>query len=115
MTPRGERKDCENPAIEYLYNIRDMIRAGAQLVLNGYTPYTPGLDYHYFLAEDITEEQIKDVSMNWLKVCDAVLVLPYFESSKGVHAELEKAKELGIPVFESVSDINEYMIGEKEN
>jgi hypothetical protein len=110
LTPRGMRKDTTNAAVEYLYNVKDMIKAGAELIMNGYSPFIPGMDYSLFLVEDITEEQIKGVSMAWLDKSDAVLILPYFENSLGVIAELDRAKELGIPVFASVSDINAYMM-----
>lgn len=111
LTPRGSREDTKNPAVEYLYNVRDMIRAGVQLIENGYSPYIPGIDLQLFLSGDITEEQIKNVSMAWLEKSDAVLVLPYTDSSTGVIAELERARSLGIPVFDSVSDINSAMLG----
>lgn len=110
LTPRGMRKDTSNAAVEYLYNVKDMVRAGAELIVNGYSPFIPGMDYSLFLVEDITEEQIKGVSMAWLEKSDAILLLPYFDNSHGVIAELARAKELDIPVFASVSDINEYMM-----
>lgn len=114
LTPRGLRKNAkgetENPAIEYLYNVKDMIKAGAELIENGYSPYIPGMDFPLFLASEITAEQIYGLSLDWLEASDAMLLLPYDESCTGVVAELVRAKELDMPVFNSVSDINEYMM-----
>jgi len=48
---------------------------------------------------------IKDLSMAWLDVSDAVLVLPKYRKSGGTNLEIARAKELGIPVFYSIEDI----------
>lgn len=109
LTPRGMRDDAKNPAIEYLYNVRDMLRLGGQLIENGYAPFVPGMDFPMFFVNELTEEQIKGIGLSWLEVCDAVVVLPFFENSHGVIAELQRAEELGIPVFGDVHQLNEYV------
>ena len=40
-----------------------------------------------------------------LRRCDALLVLPNSENSKGTQAEIELAGELGIPVYYSMSSL----------
>lgn len=109
LTPRGMRSDTKNAAVEYLYNVRDMVRIGEQLVDNGYCPYIPGLDFPLFMFGDINEDKMYRNSMAWLEVSDAVLLLPYYENSTGVIKEIERARELGIPIFGSVSQLNEYV------
>jgi hypothetical protein len=112
ITPRGLRKDTDNAAVEYLYNIRDMFRVAIQLMDNGYSPFVPACDFPLFLVDDIAPEKMYGTGLAWLEKSDAILLLPYdAEKCHGVVAELEKAKELGIPVFTSINDINEYMVG----
>jgi len=102
----------EHPVIGFLSNIRRGQRMAKDLLLKGYSPFCPFLDFMYFLhlreGENITEKQIKDLSMAWLEKCEAVLVLPRYRKSMGTKAEIERAKELGIPVFYSVEDLLDY-------
>jgi len=66
-------------------------------------PYVPMLDFLLgFWDGDITEEQYRAMSAGFLEVCDAVYVT---SMSQGVQAEIEKAKELGIPVFMTIQDL----------
>ena len=101
MTPRGKRDDTDNAAIEYLLNIRDLIDAGRDLIAKGYAPYTPGLDYGYFLSlqpgQVISEGAIKDVSMAFLEVCDCAVFLPRWEGSRGCEEEYARVCELEMP------------------
>jgi hypothetical protein len=46
--------------------------------------------------------------MAWLEVSDAVLLIEGWEKSKGTLAEIERAKALGIPVFTTVYDLNQW-------
>jgi hypothetical protein len=44
--------------------------------------------------------------LEWLEVCDALFRLP--GESHGADKEAERAKELGIPVFTSISELREW-------
>ena len=112
----------ENPVLGFLSNIRRGQRMAKDLLLQGYSPFCPFLDFMYFLhlrdGENITVKQIKDLSMVWLEKCDAVLVLPRYRKSEGTKAEIARAKELSIPVFYSVEDLEDYnedLNGAKKN
>lgn len=87
-----------------LTNIRVGIRKATEILLKGYAPFCPWLDYHFTLAlkddEQLTVPNYYDYSMAWLEVSSAVLLLPGYEKSKGTLAEIKRAEELGIPVFE---------------
>ena len=102
----------EHPVLGFLCNIKRGLRASIQLILNGYTPFCPFLDFIYFLllqnGEKITEKMIKEVSMNWLEKCDAIVVLPRYRKSEGTLAEIARAKEINIPVFYSMEDLFDY-------
>ena len=99
----------EHPVFGFLSNIARGIRASLDLLLKGYSPFCPFLDFQYwfFLRNDetITEKMIKELSMTWLEVCDAVLVLSKYRKSQGTLAEIAKARELKIPVFYSLDDL----------
>lgn len=112
----------EHPVIGFLQNITRGQRMSKDLLLKGYTPFCPFLDFMYFMqlreGENITENQIKKLSMDWLEVCDAILVLPRYRKSEGTKAEIARAKELNIPIFYSVEDLEDYdeeLNGAKKN
>lgn len=60
-----------------------------------------GLEYYSptKLPSDTSWEESIEITLNELKDCDCVYVLKNWEESKGVKLEMEKAKELDIPVF----------------
>ena len=104
------RKD-EHPGIQFLTNIRRGNKASLEVLLAGFTPFSPFLDFQYWFfleeGEVITEKMIKQLSMDWLEVSDAVLVTHPYRASGGTLAEIARARELGIPVFYSLSDLIE--------
>ena len=101
-----------NPAIDYLLNVRNMIEAGKECLLQGLSPFVPGIDFNFFLHlkenEHITEEIIKNYSLDWMLVCDVVLLLAGWESSKGTLIECDIAAEHNIPIFRSIRDIKKW-------
>jgi hypothetical protein len=107
LTPRGTWSI--NPAIDYLANVRNMIRAGLEVFFAGFVPFIPALDCQIFLAlregERITEPMIKRYSKDWLEACEAMLLTEGWRKSTGTMAEIEFAKEKGIPIFESIQDL----------
>jgi len=109
LTPRGNRIDTENAAIEYLFNVRDLISAAIKLIQKGYAPYCPGLDCQYFLhlrpGETISEEQIKNLSMAFLEVSDLIVLLPGWVASQGCQAEYQRAVELRMPAYYGVESV----------
>jgi hypothetical protein len=110
LTPRGIKS--ANPAIEYLFNIRDIARTSVELILAGFTPYCPGIDFQYFLllrdGERITEPMIKRLSKDFLLRCDAILMTKGWAGSAGSIAEKKLAEEKGIPVFYCIDEMINY-------
>ena len=109
MTPRGNRTDTGNAAIEYLLNVRDLIHAAHVLIDKGYAPYCPGIDFPYYLGlpqgKVISEEAIKDVSMAFLDASDLIVLLPGWTASAGCRAEERRAVELRMPMFYGVESV----------
>ena len=110
ITPRGIWS--ANPAIDYLTNVRNMIRVGIEVFKAGFVPFIPALDFGVFLllreTEHITEPMIKRYSKDWLEVCEAVLLTKKWQKSMGTLAEIKMAEKVGIPVFKSIKDLKEY-------
>ena len=114
LSPVGDKA---HPVIEYLGNVKNLIRASLDVWFAGYTPFCPALDYQFWFhlnaGEFITEAMIKRYSREWLEVCDAIVLTPGWRQSKGTLKEIEAAKELGIPVFESLTKLIEHDKEEK--
>ena len=98
-----------NNIIGCLDNIREGLRVSTEVLLNGLTPFCPWQDFHFQLMlrgdERLAVTDYYRYSMAWLDVSDAMLVLPGWETSKGTLTEIERAKELNIPMFFSLDDL----------
>lgn len=102
MTPRGEG----NHAIEFLTNLRKGIEVCLTLIEHGFAPFSPFLDFLYWIAGgQLTEEQVKKISATFLRVCDCVLLLDGWEQSSGCRNELKIASEVGLPAFDTIEEV----------
>lgn len=91
-----------------LKNIRKGIEFGYELLLLGFAPFVPWLDYHFCLMDKedfLVVQDFYDYSMEWLKVSDAILVQGDWTSSKGTLEEIRVAEEMDIPVFYELEDL----------
>lgn len=87
-------------ALGVLDNMRRGMRLALMVLKAGFAPFVPWFDYHFSLMSDMTIEEYYNYSMAWLEASDAVIVQPVgAEQSKGTRAEIARANELGIPVF----------------
>lgn len=100
-----------------LKNIGRGEKIASELFMQGYAPFTPWHDKTFVTdnwLEEFTVDMFYNYSMEWLKVSDAVFVVPNFpglkdwQESKGTLAEIEEAKRLSIPVFFSIEALNEH-------
>lgn len=100
-----------NP-IKFLQNIREGIRTAGMLITEGYAPFCPHLDYQYFLQWQSSEypdlEQIMAVSIEWLRRCDAMFLLPGWRTSDGTMREINFAQLADIPIFSSLTELNNH-------
>ena len=89
--------------VEFLNNLRQGIRVCTELILEGYAPFCPFLDFMYFLQlredERFTVKDIHEYSLSFLPDSELVLVLPTLGKGEGVVTEVEEAVRLNIPVF----------------
>jgi len=98
--------------VSVLDNMRKGMRAGTQVFLAGYAPFVPWFDFHFQLMlheeEKLSVEDYYKYSVSWLDVSNAMLVIPGYEDSKGTQKEIARAKELKIPVFYNIKELDEY-------
>ena len=117
LTPRGTWS--KNLAIDHQINLRKNIRAGVDVLFAGFDPFIPAFDHQFWWVlqngETITESMIKRFSKSWLEVCDAMILTPKWRKSPGTLAEIELAKKLGIPVFDTLDDLEDYVEKEEKN
>jgi hypothetical protein len=92
-----------NNVISVLDNMRKGMRASLDILLLGYAPFCPWLDYHFQLMlrenEKLTVDDYYKYSIAWLEVAETVYVIPGYQNSKGTAAEIKRAKELNIPIY----------------
>ena len=95
--------------VTVLDNMRRGMRKATEVLLAGYSPFCPWLDFHFQLmlhdGEVLTVKDYYAYSMAWLEASHAVLVLPNSEHSKGTQAELVRARELGLPIVSSIVEL----------
>ena len=95
--------------IDVFENMRKGMRVGVEVFLAGYAPWVPWHDFHHQLMfrddESLSIDDYYEMSMAWLVVSDAMLVLTGWRKSKGTVAEIKKAVELKIPIFYSLADL----------
>ena len=91
--------------IGVLANIRRGMDLSIKVLQMGLAPFCPWLDWLFGVKADITIEQYKEYSMTWLRVSDAVLLVPGWEASEGAKAEVAEASKFGIPCFETLEEL----------
>jgi hypothetical protein len=108
-------KYSDDNVLSLLNNIRRGIQLCKELFLAGYAPFCPWLDHQYVLQmsdDEINSTTVKmfhDYSMAWLDAADCMLVIPdRIETSRGVQAELSRAKEIGMPIFYDKEDLHQW-------
>ena len=106
--------------IDVFRNMRRGMRLATEAMQSGVgiIPFAPWFDYHFFLQEDdksnpITLEDIYQYSLSFLENwAEAVLVQQDgWIYSKGTVNEVNKAKELGIPVFFTLEALKKWIRG----
>ena len=87
------------------------IRAAIEVMKKGHIPFVPPLDYLIYMMstpEDLDEignEYYYKYSCEWLKCCDAIVIVNGLDDSKGVKKEYKLAQDLGMKIFKNVKEI----------
>lgn len=101
-----------NNILKMLENIHRGIDLGSEVLKLGFAPFVPHLDIMFKIVKgrelNIPLEYYYNYTMEFLKCCDALLVCPYSEHSKGTQAEIKMAQKLNIPIFYSLGELRQY-------
>lgn len=96
-------------AVGYIKNMHRMIDCALKLMKKGYAVFIPGIDFLVGLQAGYFEyDDYFDNSWEWLKVSEAVFVVPKSENSQGTKDECNEAMERGIPVFHDIEKLDKY-------
>ncbi len=91
-------------------NVRAAERVGLKVAEEGGMPLIPHANTANFHGEG--DDQLwLDGTMELLRRCDAVVLVPGHEASSGTRAEIAEANRLGIPVFDTTKR-SSYELGE---
>lgn len=85
-------------------------RVGVEVRRLGADPYVPHAMSHG-VEETQSESEWLAEGLRWLERCKAVVLCPGWEMSHGTRGEIERARELGIPVFETIDQLAEWLRG----
>lgn len=90
-------------------NIHRAASLGFAVAQLGCYPVIPHTNTGSVFCGTLTHEFWYAGTLELLRRCDAVILVPGWEDSKGTVAEVEEAKRLGIPVFERVEDLKAWL------
>lgn len=99
-----------NNILDCLKNIGRGEEYSAKVFMLGFAPFCPWHDKDYVIqnwTSNFTVKMFYDYCMAWLEVSDILFVIPGWEQSTGTLAEIERAKELGIPIVYSFEELLE--------
>ena len=104
--PKGPK---EFQRIELGTNVRNALAVGFSVARLGCVPVIPHSMYQEFYGFSVPESFWLEATASLLDRCDAVLLVPGWQESDGTLAERKRAKAQGIPVFETVVELREWM------
>ncbi|MBC8439293.1 MAG: hypothetical protein H8D87_06380 [Deltaproteobacteria bacterium] len=103
--------------LDVLRNIGRGQKVAARLFEQGFAPFSPWWDRSFVLDNpegQYTKQMFYAASLAWLEVSDAVLVISGAGDGGGVDAEIKRAWELGLSVFNSVTGLQLWRDVQKE-
>ncbi len=102
-TASPEERTPTKVVTDYLQNVHEMCRMAGIVRGYGHAPFVPALDLLLGIVDGTFEEEdYREVGLAFLECCDAVLVI---SESPGVRKEIDRAHELGIPVYSKLSGL----------
>lgn len=102
--------------ITVLGNIRRGIEMASELMDCGMAPYCPFLDFQIAfttVGSWMKKKDYQETSMAFVECCDAMLLLPGWEKSGGTAREIERARSLGIQIFDTPGKLKDWHDGQR--
>ena len=94
------------------YNITMARRLAIEVWKLGAAAFCPHLNSG-FMDGVVPDKNFLDGDMDFLRICDGMIVVPGYEKSKGTLAEIKLADSLKIPVFMDLYVLREWLEGSK--
>ncbi|MCX8193868.1 MAG: DUF4406 domain-containing protein [Candidatus Pacearchaeota archaeon] len=93
-------------AVDYIKNVHAMLKEAEKVRKAGFSVYVPCLDFLIGVyAGDYNYKDYFENSISWLEASDAVYACGNWKDSNGAKKEIERANELGIPVFYDLENL----------
>jgi len=100
----GKYTDADRKQIDK--NVEKADQAAREIARRGHTPFCPHKLTNYWENDPVLKfEDFLRIDKEWLRLCDAVLMLDNWQESGGAREELEFASALGLRVFWSVDEV----------
>jgi len=97
-------------AWEIAENVRAAERVAYEVALLGVMPLCPHANTAHFYGTKSAEFWYEG-TLELLRRCDALVLVPGWETSKGVAAELAEAEARKIPVFKTLNELARWLRG----
>lgn len=94
---------AETP-FKILQNIRRAEQIALQVWQAGHVALTPHMNTRLFDGECPDETWLTG-GLELLRRCDAIILVPGWETSDGTFLEIEEAKKLNIPIYMTIEDL----------
>ena len=95
--------------IEYLYNLKQSLKAANGVWRRGHYPYVPGLDFMLYLELDgnygYGEKLPYNLGLEYLRRCDSILIYNGLKDANGVKVEYKEAKKYKLKIYKSIEEI----------
>ena len=91
-------------------NIRAAERVGLEVARLGAMPLIPQANTGLFNGQ-LTAEFWLEGTLELMRRCDAVVLVPGWEAPGGTRGEIEEAIRLGIPVFVEMAELQRWLAG----
>ncbi len=86
---RGENKDANMKAAQFW---------AEQLWRRGFAVYSPHMNSGWLDTPE-TDPHVLEANIQLMKMCDIMVIMPFYEESKGTLAEIKVYREIGKPIF----------------
>ena len=113
----AHRYSCKGNVLDVLHSIGKAVQIGTEVASLGDHPFVPHLDWLICsmdgaLGATIPKEYYYESSMDFLSVCDCMLVVDSedIRYSRGVAAEFDFCEAHGIPVFVGLREYKNFLV-----
>ena len=97
-------------AVEYIKNMHKMNAHADEVRRLGVSVFNPCMDIWMGIqCGDWNYEDYFNNSVEWIKVSDAMSVVPGYEKSSGVKRERKVAEQHKIPIFYTIKDLEVFI------